>query len=134
MYGHRYLAIAALLIVGQTLSACSTAQTVPEQDVRQHAVNRWTHCVERYSDRYRGSIERAGKRANNYCEGHRRDVLALYPNHLKNQIESLLSQRADTITTTRVVRADYGEYLDAVKGSPIDTLKNRLREARQSDL
>lgn len=133
MFGHRYQTVALLLLGASLLGGCSSVQTAPERDVRHEAVNRWTRCIERYSDRYEGPVLMAGKRANRHCEGYKRDVLAMYPYHLKNQIESLLSQRAHTITTVRVVKTS-SDYLDAFKASHLDTLKKRLTGAHQADL
>jgi len=134
MYGHRYQTVALVLLGASFLGGCSTAQTAPQRDIQHDALNRWTRCIERYSDHYQGPVLLAGKRANRHCDGYRRDVLDIYPYHLKNQIESLLSQRAHTITTTRVVKTGSSPYLDAFKGSHLDTLKIRLIEAHHADL
>lgn len=134
MFGRKCSVLIPLLVSAVLISACSSAPKAPQREAQHHAFSRWTQCIERYSGLYRGPMAVVGQRAYNHCEGYRRDVLAFYPHHLKNQIESLLSERADTITTARVVRTVNGVNLDAYKGANIDTLKNRLREARQADL
>ena len=135
MYGHRYQKVALSLLCAALLGGCSSLQPAPRHDAQHDAVNRWTRCIERYSDQYRGPVLLAGKRADHHCEGHRRDVIAMYPHHLKNQIESLLSERAYTITSVRVVKTSSSRnHLEAFEGSHLDTLKNRLRGAHRADL
>ncbi|MGQ7843463.1 hypothetical protein ACUNV4_03220 [Granulosicoccus sp. 3-233] len=109
-------------------------KTAPQRDDQHAALDRWTRCIERYSEHYRGPALLAGKRAHRHCEGHQRDVVAMYPHHLKNQIESLLSQRAHAITSVRIVKTGSSNYLEAFEDSHLDILKSRLTGAHQADL
>lgn len=127
MSGHRVRVRVLLLGVVAVISACSSTGETVQREQRQQAVNRWTQCIERYSANYRGPANLISRRARNHCEGYQRDILAVYPQHLQNQIQSLLSQRAETITTARVMKTGHREYLEAFEGSRLDTLKKRLR-------
>ncbi len=127
-------ALIALTICVSLASACSTAPSKPRAQEKDETVARWTRCIHTFSEGYSGPWTRIAKRAETHCEGHRRDVVAAYPRHLKNRIESLLSQRAYTITTAQIIKTTGSTPSNASKGTQLDTLRMRLMEARKADL
>jgi hypothetical protein len=115
-------------------SACSSLHTAPKQGNQIDAIARWNRCVARFADQYSGSHLGIGKRADTFCEGHRRDVVATFPRHLENQVDSLLSQRANAITTARYVRTAGSDTWSRPKDAQLDTLKTLLNETRSTEL
>ena len=142
MCRYRTATTVLLLFTAYLLNGCSllnpAAMPASGSHSRQEAVARWSRCLERFIKVYNGSVQEIGQHANDYCEGHRRDVVATYPAHLANQIDSLLSERAHTTTMARVVRTTDSDTLsdtwDEPEASQLDTMRTWLREARQSDL
>ncbi len=114
--------------------ACSTAPSKPQQREQDETIGRWTRCIQNFSEGYSGPWTRIAQQAETHCEGYRRDIVATYPGHLKNRIESLLSERAYKITTAQIIKTTGSTSLNASEGTQLDTLRVRLMEARKSDL
>lgn len=91
----------------------------PDPILQGAALARWSQCVEQFGNHFEGSMSALWQTADSVCDGHRRDVLATYPLHMENQVDSILSERA-RIYTTRLVKTGIG--------------KLSLHEARQDDL
>ncbi len=127
-------ALITLLILMSLAGSCSTTPSKQRLHEQDETVARWTRCIQNFSEGYSGPWSRIARRAEMHCEGHRRDVVATYPGHLKNRIESLLSQHAYTITTAQVIKTTGSTSLNASKSTQLDTLRMRLMEARQADL
>ena len=134
MFSDKIPALITLLILMSLTGSCSTAASKQQPHEQDEIVGRWMRCIQNFSEDYSGPWSRIAKRAQNHCEGHRRDVVATYPGHLKNRIESLLSERAYKITTAQIIKTTGSTSLNTSKGSQLDTLRVRLMEARKSDL
>ena len=134
MSSNKIPALIALIICVSLAGACTSAPSKPRADIQDETVSRWTRCIQNFSEGYSGPWTRIAKRAQSHCEGHRRDVVAIYPGHLKNRIESILSERAYTITTAQIIKTTGSTSLNASKGTQLDTLRMRLMEAQQADL
>jgi len=66
---------------------------VPALKIKQQeqTLQRWVNCIDRQSEF--GTAAETITRINVYCEGHKRDLLAAYPAHLKAEVNQLLVQR-----------------------------------------
>ncbi|ASJ75397.1 hypothetical protein [Granulosicoccus antarcticus] len=133
MSGDKISIVPALLISVSLLGACSTTPSSHKAQ-QGEIIARWTHCIQKFSHAYTGSAAMMARRAEAHCEGHRRDVVATFPGHLKNRIESLLSQRAYKITTAQVIKTTGSDSWSASKDAQFDILRMRLLEARKADL
>ena len=101
------------------LSACSMQPTEPDRELQRAALERWSQCLERFAEGYEDSVNALRYSANSVCDGHRRDVLATFPPHLENQVDTILSDRT-RVFTSRLMKTGLGN-------AP-------LREAGQDDL
>ncbi len=96
--------IFASLVV--SVSACSTSgKSTLFDEHQQAALQRWNNCIERERADHKGSILDVHQAVSAQCEGHQRDVLATYPEHLENQVDALLSDRATALTTEHFLRS-----------------------------
>jgi len=62
--------LAIVLTAIFVLQGCVSTLSTPTQESRHNALMRWNQCLERYDDDL-----------THYCDGHRRDILALFPIH-----------------------------------------------------
>lgn len=100
--------ILGMVFLVATLSACSLGQERIDSHEQDAAVARWKACVARAQSRQDLlSIARNSHRIETRCEGHRRDVLASYPEHMQNQVETILSQHVRSTTSAQTVRARF---------------------------
>ncbi len=111
----KYLTTIALCSL---LGACASTQSQSNQKLEQNAaLQRWVNCVDRQTDV--GSSSDALLRINLYCEGHKRDLLAVYPAHLEDQISNVLTQRAQKLAVQQVSE----RTSEAIQGAISVTLK-----------
>lgn len=126
--------IIVLLCSGLIHGCALTAATEPDIQSQRDALTRWTHCIERSVARSEASAKGVFRHANDYCEGHQRDVLATFPEHQENQVAQLLSQRARVLAAQQMVRTGtnnaWAEYQDVY----FENFNPRLTEARSDDL
>ena len=129
------IGIGTMSIIGVCLlSACSIARFEPDPVAQQTTLSRWVRCIDTVSQNTSASSLRSiRKTARSFCDGHRRDVLATYPLHLVNQVDTLLSQRIDEMTSSHYVKTAVGK-LDEATDARIERFRSRLIEARQADL
>ena len=90
------LTLAAVLCGGASggvLVGCASRDTTAElHATRQAAIARWNRCIERETTT-RALVLDAYREVDAGCEGHRRDVLKLFPPHMEKRIERMLEQR-----------------------------------------
>ena len=134
MFSDKIPAMAAVSVCAVLASACANTPSASQQQEKHEIVSRWTRCIQHFSSEYTGPVNHIALRAQNHCEGHRRDIVATYPRHLKKRIESLLSERAFTITSAQAIKTTGSNSWNASKGTQLETLRMRLMEARQTDL
>jgi len=105
------LRITATLALCSLLGACASNPNQAGLKLEQEqALQRWVDCIDRQTDF--GTAAEALSRINVYCEGHKRDLLAVYPAHLKNDVNELLILRTQKIAAKQVaLRAPEGAQL-----------------------
>ncbi len=81
-------------------------------------------------ERFKRCIQRPGIDATIFCEGHRRDVLAIYPLHLHDHVDALLAQKFDENQPQTLFKT--GASVDTIKGNLRSTF--HAREAENLDL
>lgn len=109
----RQWAILANVIASLFIQGCAFTPEVQDHAAQQAAIKRWNGCMSRFD-----------LNTEHYCDGHRRDVLATYPNHLANQVNSLLSQQTRVNRASRLLKTGLGQpVLQArrgVRNTPIE--------------
>lgn len=70
-------------------------------------------------ERYKRCLQRFDIDAVDLCDGHRRDVLAIYPLHMQDHIDTLLAQKFDTNQVQTLFKT----------GASGNNLKDQLRSA-----
>ena len=111
----KYVATIALCFL---LGACTSTQTKSNLKLDQNAaLQRWANCVDRQTDI--GSTSEALLRINLYCEGHKRDLLAVYPAHLEDEVSKVLTQRTRKLVAEQVAE----RMADSKQGAFTVTLK-----------
>jgi hypothetical protein len=135
--------MSAVNFVGKTVlltvvilnGACSTTQSaIPQEDLQQAALARWNGCIERHTGNNDKLAIDLHKVVSTRCEGHQRDVLATFPIHLENQVNSLLSKRSDNITTERFLRSSNLATWKIPESTHVDSLKPRSSSPLAKDL
>lgn len=128
----------AALIIGCVggLNACAVNSTRAQDGVEQQAaaLQRWTHCLERFSAQYDGSALAIDRAVNIYCDGHRRDVVTAFPEYLENHINSLLSQQTGELAISGFAKVGTAKTWTFPQDTHLDTFRTRLTEARDADL
>lgn len=101
----RWFRVSGIVVVVGSLalsSACSIKPVEPNRFSQRAALDRWNQCLERFSDRHQGSFDSLRHTPRSICDGHRRDVLATFPVHVENQVDTILSDRTRVLTTRLV--------------------------------
>ena len=126
-----------LLVLSTVLlaSACSiTQEPVNREELQQAALNRWNNCIERHQDSHDKQAMDLLKAVSARCEGHQRDVLATFPLHLENQVNSLLSKRSNNMTTEHLLRSSNLATWNIRESTHVDTFKMLSPSAQPEDL
>jgi len=77
------------------LSGCASATTKAEtRAIKQATIQRLTACLERHANDKIMPAVQVEKLMSQDCEGHKRDVLALYPRNMAGQIDQMLAGKA----------------------------------------
>lgn len=97
MHNLKQVLLIASLLALPLAQGCAFTPMSPEPQVKQAALERWYRCVQRFY-----------AKAGDYCEGHRRDILVMYPVHLENQISRLLSQDAHSTRASQLLNTAVG--------------------------
>jgi len=88
-------AICATLASALWLTGCVSAATKAEKaEIKRATVQRWTACLERNADVGQMPSTQVEKLMSQDCEGHKRDVLALYPRNMASQVDQMLASSA----------------------------------------
>ena len=86
----------------------------------QHAaLARWNRCLARFDQNHK-----------HYCDGHRRDVLATYPAHMANHVDTMLSQKSSEKRISRLVKAGLEQIASQGDASVADTLFSAESKAK----
>lgn len=93
---------AATLLALLVLGACQAPQPNERsvRDERLAAIQRWTRCIDTFTTSRTMTEQLLGQEPE-ACAGHRRDVIALYPEHIANRIDKLLSEHLQTRRSAR---------------------------------
>lgn len=133
--GKNIVARTLLITLAVFINGCALmAAPEPDTATQSLALQRWSHCIERFSNRLSSSSTGSYHAIKAHCDGHQRDVVATFPGYLENQVETLLSQRVSAMTSSRFVKTEGFEAWVDPQGRHLDTFKTRLNEARQGDL
>lgn len=96
MYGFNSSAALAAVISVLLLSACATNPPGAQQvELQQDAMQRLKACLSRNIDSNQTSATEISRLIDHTCEGHRRDVIALFPPHLERQVDQMLVSSAE---------------------------------------
>jgi len=128
----RNCVLAAMVTSTSACSFVDNSQHFEEQQLA--ALQRWNSCIERQVDYYQGPILEVYNNVSAQCEGHQRDVLATYPEHLENQVDAMLSQRATSLTTGHLLRSSDVEQWQKTASENFSRLKLKTKGAQVEDL
>lgn len=124
-----------LLVLLSVTSACSITPPQHHQEALQHsALTRWNGCIERNQeipDTFAMDLHRVIRAR---CEGYQRDVLATFPLHLENQVQSILSKRSNKMTAEYFIQSGKKATWNILESTHLDTLKLRSPSALAEDL
>ncbi|MFK8077237.1 MAG: hypothetical protein AB8B84_11670 [Granulosicoccus sp.] len=126
----RTLSVIALTVL---CSACSITQTHKHSE-QQATLSRWYQCVERHTAAFSGSILDMQQTVLIRCEGHQRDVLATYPEHLEDRVNTLLSEHTEYIAAQHFLRSSNVAPWSALNEADNDSLGVHLTGALPDDL
>lgn len=88
-------AIGAALLSGLWLTGCvNTSADAQKAELKRSTMQRWTACLERNADVRIMPSKQLKKLLHQDCEGHKRDVLALYPPNMAGQVDQMLVSSA----------------------------------------
>jgi len=88
-------AIYAALIGAVCLTGCASATTkAMDAEHKRSTMQRWTACLERNADVRKMPVMQIDRLMTKDCEGHKRDVLALYPPNMADQVDEMLASNA----------------------------------------
>ena len=113
------------MVTASTLSLQSCAMTgvTPDPEATQIALERWNRCLERFPTK-----------TMQHCDGHRRDVIRVYPGYMEDQLNARLSRQAHTARAHRMVRTSLGATLRREKLIILDNFNASGGDARKDDL
>lgn len=111
MGGVRQKMLVACITAMIILQGCALGPEPYNTDEKQAVLERWTRCLQRFETN-----------SAHYCEGHRRDILSLYPTHLHRQVEGLLRKKTKTIRVRSLVKT-------RLRGTP-GTVQPSIRDTR----
>lgn len=84
-------AICATLLSALWLTSCvNAAADAQKAELKRSTMQRWTACLERNTDVRIMPSKQLQKLLHQDCEGHKRDVLALYPPNMAGQVDQML--------------------------------------------
>jgi hypothetical protein len=107
-----YLKRAALITLLASLGACATPKNQADISQQQdEALQRWVSCVDRQVDT--DTVSNALIRVDQYCEGHKRDLLAAYPVHLEKKLNAALVVETQNRATQKVATVDPADDIRA---------------------
>lgn len=123
-----------LTAVALTSACSSTHPPTNQEELQQAALSRWNGCIERHQVLQDTAVIDLLKEANTRCEGHQRDVIATFPAHLENQVDSLLSQRSNNMAKEQFLRSGILATWNLGKNTQVDMLKQRSSGPQSDDL
>jgi hypothetical protein len=135
--------MSAATIVGKILllstvtltSACSLTRAPDNQEeLQQAALTRWSSCIERHRDMHDSFATDIHKLVSTRCEGYQRDVLATFPVHMENQVDSILSESSNNMTTEHFLRSSNLATWNITESTHVDPLKLRSSSAQPENL
>jgi len=89
------------LMLGLALGGCAAggASSIRAAE-RQATLERWRRCVERQGDV--ATFADMYARLEQGCEGHRRDVLRVFPPNMEPRLRRLMDERRNAVLSTRL--------------------------------
>ncbi len=88
-------AVFATLLSALWVSGCATAPPKEETaELQLAAIQRWSACLQRHAGTMNTPMIEVSKLMNHDCEGYKRDIIALFPPHLSDQVDAMLVNSA----------------------------------------
>ncbi len=116
MYRFRSGIVFATLLSTVLLGACVTNPTESERsEMQRAALQSWKACLTRNTDATTLPAMQLTRLVKQDCEGHKRDVIAVFPKHLASQVDALLVSNAYRhISTVQKSNSDPDQAAQAV--------------------
>ena len=106
-----------------TLQSCAMTRVAPDPEAKQIALERWNRCLERFPTK-----------PMQHCDGHRRDIISVYPGYMEEQLNARLARQAHSTRAQRMVRTGLVTTLNREKLIILDNFNAGGDKARHSDL
>lgn len=98
MYRFNSSAICVSLASILWLGGCASASTkAHEAELKRNTIQRWNACLERNANESDLPAIQVNKLMSQACEGHKRDVLALYPHNMAGEVSQMLISSAHRV-------------------------------------
>lgn len=86
-------AVLATVVIGLFMQGCALTRESVDPNEQHAALDRWNRCLARFDTNVQ-----------HFCDGHRRDVLATYPAHMANYVDTLLAQQTRAKRVSRAMK------------------------------
>jgi len=101
MYRFKSSAFCVALASAFWLTGCVSASTKAyDAELKRNTLQRWAACLERNANTRETPATQVNNLMSHVCEGHKRDVLALYPRNMVGEVDQML-----TISAYRVIES-----------------------------
>ncbi len=97
MFRFKLGALCAILFTAVTATGCASSaksEQISNIELQRNAMQRWNHCLERHSHSDTMTAMKISQLLEHNCEGHKRDVIAVFPRHMSKQIDQMLISSA----------------------------------------
>lgn len=109
------VSLASTLWLGGCVSASTKAH---EAELKHTTIQRWNACLERNANESDMPAIQVNKLMSQACEGHKRDVLALYPRNMAGEVSQMLVSSAhrviDSLSESNNARNHAGRQVQTV--------------------
>ncbi len=103
MYVPRFSPACASLMGLCLLSGCVISTSPSQRDQQHTALLRWQTCVQQQTEFASDAESSILDEIEYRCDGHKRDVIITFPEHLENQIRTQLTQNTRLFVAQRHV-------------------------------
>lgn len=103
MFRFKIGALCAILLAAATATGCASSaksEQISSIEQQRNAMQRWNHCLERHSHAVTMTAVKINQLLKHNCEGHKRDVIAVFPRHMSKQIDQMLISSAYQLLET----------------------------------
>ena len=103
MFRFRLGALCAILLATATITGCASSaksEQLSSIEQQRNAMQRWNNCLERHTHANTMTAMKISQLLEHNCEGHKRDVIAVFPRHMSKQIDQMLVSSAYQLLET----------------------------------